>query len=63
MSLLAHATYAIASVPASSRMKLKVRKRELDEQIQFEIREAKRIQREVGCSWGEAVRLATRRPL
>lgn len=61
MSLLAHATYAVGKVPASSRMNVKARKRELDAQIQFEIAEAKRIQEQVKCSWGEAIRLASRR--
>ncbi len=61
MSLLAHATYAIGFVPASSRMNVKRLKRELDEKIQFEIVEAKRIQEQLKCSWGEAVRLSARR--
>lgn len=34
-----------------------------DAQIQAEIIEAKRIQKQIGCSWGEALRIATGKPL
>lgn len=37
---------------------LKVMLRNLDRRIQDEIVEAKRIQAQVKCSWGEALRLA-----
>jgi hypothetical protein len=50
MSLLAHACYAARGFEAE--------RRDLDRAIQAEVREAKRIQHEVGCSWSEALRLA-----
>jgi hypothetical protein len=56
MSLLAHATFAAHGHD------MKALRRSLDAQIQFEILEAKRIQREVGCTWAEALRLAARLP-
>lgn len=50
MSRLAHATYAAPGFEAE--------KRALDKVIQAEIREAQRIQRQTGCTWTEALRLA-----
>lgn len=50
MSLLAHATLGAPRMEAD--------RRALDARIRHEVREAKRIQAEVGCSWTEALRLA-----
>lgn len=52
MSFLPHTTYAAPRFEAA--------KRNLDRAIQDEIKEAKRIQAQVGCSWNEALRLAGR---
>ncbi len=57
MSLLAHLTYATHLGDREAR----AARRELDRHIQHEIREAKRIQAEIGCSWDEALRLAYQR--
>jgi hypothetical protein len=50
MSRLAHATYSAPGFAAEKAAQAA--------QAQHEIREAKRIQRETGCSWSEALRLA-----
>ncbi|MBS0454040.1 MAG: hypothetical protein JSS14_22280 [Proteobacteria bacterium] len=50
MSLLAHATFGARGFQAE--------RRALDARIQAEIVEAKRLQRELGCTWSEALRLA-----
>jgi hypothetical protein len=52
MSRLAHATYAAPGFAAEKRAQAA--------QAQHEIREAKRIQAQTGCSWTEALRLAYR---
>ena len=57
MSLLAHATYAAGGLDMHTLRKAQ------DAQIQAEIIEAKRIQKQIGCSWGEALRIATGKPL
>jgi hypothetical protein len=54
MSLLAHATFAAKGFDAE--------KRNLDRVIQDEIAEAHRVQRQVRCSWSEALRIARNRP-
>jgi hypothetical protein len=55
MSLIAHKCLAAPGFA--------VERKELDKQIQFEVREAKRIQQEQQCSWSEALRLACDGPL
>jgi hypothetical protein len=50
MSLLAHATCGARGLEPD--------RKALDKRIQHEITEAKRIQRETGCSWSEALRIA-----
>jgi hypothetical protein len=50
MSILAHAVYGVRNFGAE--------KRTLNATIQHEIREAKRIQAQVNCTWAEALRLA-----
>jgi hypothetical protein len=50
MSKLAHATYAAPGFAAEKKV--------LAEQAQHEVREAKRIQQQTGCTWTEALRLA-----
>ena len=50
MSALDHAIYAAPGFDAE--------KRALDAQIQHEIREAKRVQAQTGCTWTEALRIA-----
>jgi hypothetical protein len=52
MSLLAHTTYGARGFEAE--------KRALNKRIQAEIIEAKRIQQQTGCKWGEALQLAAR---
>lgn len=52
MSLLAHATYG---APRMER-----EKRNLTNHIAMELQEAKRIQKQLGCTWGVALRLAAR---
>lgn len=39
---------------------LKPQKRNLAQQMQFDIQEAKRIQKQTGCTWTEALRLAAK---
>lgn len=51
MSRLAHATYAAPGFEAE--------KRALDATIQHEVAEAQRIRRATGCTWAEAIRLAS----
>ena len=53
MSRLAHATFAAPGFSAE--------KRQQAAQAQHEIQKAKRIQRETGCTWTEALRLAAKR--
>lgn len=48
MSRLTHATYAAPG--------FEIERRELDKTIRAETLEAKRIQREEGCTWAEAMR-------
>lgn len=50
MSILAHALYAAPNF----RARIKV----LDDHIQHEIKEAKRIKEQLNCSWDEALRIA-----
>ena len=50
MSRLAHSVYAAPGFAAE--------KWDLDRRIQMEIREAKSIQHQTGCTWSEALRLA-----
>ena len=52
MSLLAHLIYAAPRMDAE--------KRGLDARIQFEIREARRLQEQTGCTWTEALLMAAR---
>jgi hypothetical protein len=54
MSLLAHATYASRGFD--------IQKRNLDRRIKDETIEAKNIQKQTGCSWSEALRIASRLP-
>jgi hypothetical protein len=54
MSILAHATYGASKFDAE--------KRDLDNRIQFEIAEARRIQQQTGCAWSDALRIAGRKP-
>ncbi len=54
MSVLAHSMRAARG--------LEPRRRDLDKEIQSEIVEAKRIQKEIGCGWAESLRLAARMP-
>ena len=49
MSILAHATYGA--------LRFDMEKRDLAKQAQQEIAEAKRIQKQTGCTWGDALRL------
>jgi hypothetical protein len=56
MAKLTHATFAAKGYD------MRTKRKELDQRIQDEIIEAKRIQREHGCSWSEALRLAGRVP-
>lgn len=55
MSLLAHSTFGAPG--------FKAEKRDLDKRIQFEAREARRLQRELGCTRTEALRLAAKLPM
>ena len=57
MSLLAHACLAAPGLD------FKAMRTALDERIQYEIREAQRIQEQTGCSWGEALRIAAGRDI
>ena len=50
MSLLAHTTRAAWGMQKE--------RRELDKQRLLEVNDAKRIQREMGCTWAEAIRRA-----
>lgn len=50
MSALAHTTYAAPGFEAE--------KRALAAQAQHEIREARRVQAQTGCTWTEALRIA-----
>lgn len=50
MASLTHATLGAPHMDAE--------KRKLDSIIQFEIKEAKRIQKELDCSWAEALEYA-----
>ena len=59
MSHLAHATCAVLGVYA---LKAKAERDAIDHHIQTEIADAKRIQKETGCSWSEALRLAYASP-
>jgi len=52
MSFLGDAVYAAKGFA--------LEKRELDCAIRFEVDEAKRIQRQIGCSWSEALRIASK---
>lgn len=54
MSLLAHACYAARGFEGE--------KRDLDNRIQAEVCEAKRIHQQTGCAWTEALRLAADMP-
>lgn len=57
MSLLAHAVYAAQDYSTHIR-KLAVERKNLDRLIKYETTEAKRLQKELNISWGEALRLA-----
>lgn len=52
MSLMAHACRAA--------IRMESERRDLDQRIQAEVVEAKRIQQQTGCKWSEALRLAAR---
>lgn len=54
MSLLAHACLMARGFEAE--------RRALDKRIQDEAMEARRIQRQLGCSWSDALRLARQKP-
>ena len=54
MSLLAHATRAAWGMQKE--------RRELDKQRLLEVNDAKRIQRETGCTWAESLRVAANQP-
>lgn len=54
MSLLAHLVYGAP--------RMDVERKGLDARIQFEIREAQRVQTQTGCTWSEALRIAARAP-
>ena len=49
MSILAHATYGAP--------RFDLEKHDLAKQAQQEIKEAKRLQKQTGCSWGDALSL------
>ena len=54
MSLLAHSTCAHWSMQKE--------RRDLDVQRLHEVNEARRIQRETGCTWAQAIRIAAGLP-
>lgn len=55
MSLLAHALCAAWG--------MQTQRRELDKQRLLEVNEAKHIQRETGCTWAQAIRIAAGKPI
>lgn len=53
MSLLAHSIGAAINGESARRIR-----HELDQKIRHETKEAKSIQKQTGCSWSEALRIA-----
>ena len=55
MSVLAHVSIGARGLEAL--------RRDLDRRIVFETEEAKRVQQQTGCSWAEAIRVASGLPV
>jgi hypothetical protein len=53
----------LTSTRRSQTTLIRARLRNLDKELQDEIKEAKRIQAQTGCAWSEALRIAAKTPL